>query len=70
MRKRLKVTDGYQPYVSILHRIVLPERGTKAANLLRKKMVSAAMHQEKVRRSGKGCPHHRCKWCRVKVTLR
>ena len=70
MRERLRVTDGYSPYVDVLHRLILPPRGTKRANMQRRRLVIAALHQEKIRRSGKGCPHPRCKWCRVKVRLR
>jgi hypothetical protein len=65
----MKITDGFRPYVDILHRLVLPPRGGKRANANRRTLVIAAQHQEKVRRSTKGCPHPRCKWCRVKVRL-
>jgi hypothetical protein len=66
----MKIRDGFRPYVDVLHRLVLPPRGGKRANAQRRKLVIAAQHQEKVSRSRKGCPHPRCKWCRVKVQLR
>lgn len=66
----LKVTDGFRPYVDLLHRLILPPRGTRRNNAKRKLLVSAAQHQEKLRRSGKRCPHPHCKFCRAKVRFR
>jgi hypothetical protein len=65
----MKVTDGFRPFVDILHRLTLPPRGTAKNNARRRVLVIAAQHQERIHRSRKGCPHPRCKWCRVKVEL-
>ncbi len=65
----MKIRDGFRPYVHVLHRLVLPPRGTAKNNARRRVLVIAAQHQEKVLRSRNGCPHPHCKWCRVKVHL-
>jgi hypothetical protein len=71
MKESLRVTDGFAPFVDVLHRVILPPRGPAGSkqNKKRKLLVAAAVHQQKVRMAGK-CTKRRCVLCRVGVSLR